>query len=83
MRVSYDRRMAKQRTWDASVLGITADDYERMDEEEREQYLVDSLFRAVHLLDATVAAFHDQLESGDRSDIKSAVSKVYALVRKR
>jgi hypothetical protein len=81
--MSYDFRMAKQRNWDPSVLGITPDDYARMDEEERERYMVDALNRAADLLDSTVAAFAEQFQLAEINALTSMANKIVAIARTR
>jgi len=67
--------------WDASVLGITLQEWAEMDAGERQAYMVGALNRAADLLVATSTAFSGDLGS-DRSEVKRLAVKLIMLARK-
>jgi len=75
--------MADHKTayWDPSVLGLTLQDWARMDGDERQAYMVDALNRAADLLEATSTAFEADLGS-DRAEVKRLAVKLSILARK-
>jgi len=77
---AYDHRTAY---WDPSVLGITPDEWARMDAEERQTYLVDSLHRAGDLAHALVKAFSEDLSASERQSILQASKVLQGVARSR
>jgi hypothetical protein len=67
--------------FDPSVLGLDQDDLDIMDDDERNEALVDSLNRAIDLLQATRAAFADDLRVPERREIRKAEKALLKVVR--
>jgi hypothetical protein len=77
---SYDHRTAH---WDASILGITLDEWAKMDPEERSVYIVDSLHRAGDLASEIVRAFQADLNGSERAAILKASRVLQSIARSR
>lgn len=67
--------------WDHSILPLTKEDLEEMDEEERQKRLVDELDRAADLLQALVQAFPKDLGQS-RNDVAQAAKTVIQAARR-
>ena len=77
---SYDHRTAH---WDASILGITLEEWARMDAEERDRYIEQSLHRAGDLAREVVLAFQADLTNGERQAILRASRILQGIARSR
>lgn len=77
---SYDHRTAH---WDPSALGITLDEWAKMDAEARNEYLQDALHRAADLSYAIVKAFGADLTSHERRAVLQASKVLQNVARSR
>lgn len=80
MAYSYDLRTAH---WDPSILGITLEEWARMDAEERNLYIQQSLHQAGDLANEVVRAFQADLTNSERQAILRASKILQGIARAR
>lgn len=70
-------------SFDPSIIGISYDEIAEMDAEDRNEAIVDSIFRAADIAQAVIAAFGREMSQAERDAINDAANQMIAVARGR